>query len=280
MMARTSNDTWWKHAVFYQIYPLSFADSDADSFGDLRGIISRLGYLSDTLGIDALWLSPFYKSPMKDWGYDVSDHTDVDPIFGGLHDARELIDVAHSKGLKVVVDYVINHTSDEHPWFIESKSSRDNPKRDWYVWRDGDDGEPPTNWVSVFSGPAWSYDDTTDQWYRHTYLREHLRRRFICPSMALFKTPINALTMKMPPSVTNNITMRNSLPVSAPMVPGSRVRIRLSQAASPKGRGVGSFDCVKSKMEMMTPAMVTMASDITNNMPIMAGVPWDIRLSN
>jgi alpha-glucosidase len=159
MMARTSNDTWWKHAVFYQIYPLSFADSDADSFGDLRGIISRLGYLSDTLGIDALWLSPFYKNPMKDWGYDVSDHTDVDPIFGGLHDARELIDVAHSKGLKVVVDYVINHTSDEHPWFIESKSSRDNPKRDWYVWRDGDDGEPPTNWVSVFSGPAWSRSD-------------------------------------------------------------------------------------------------------------------------
>jgi len=171
MMARTSNDTWWKHAVFYQVYPLSFADSDGDSFGDLRGIIGRLDYLANTLGIDALWISPFYESPMKDWGYDVADHTSVDPLLGSLDDARELIEKAHAIGLKVVIDYVINHTSDEHRWFLESKSSRDNPKRDWYVWRDGDDGKPPNNWVSVFSGPAWSYDETTDQWYRHTYLR-------------------------------------------------------------------------------------------------------------
>lgn len=171
-MAKTSNDTWWKHAVFYQIYPLSFADSDGDAFGDLVGITSNLDYLVDTLGIDALWLSPFYKSPMKDWGYDISDHTDVDPTFGTLADARELIDEAHARGLKVVIDYVINHTSDEHPWFRESKSSRDHPKRDWYVWQDGKDGGPPTNWVSVFSGPAWSYDEATSQWYRHTYLSE------------------------------------------------------------------------------------------------------------
>ncbi|MFZ0015196.1 MAG: alpha-amylase family glycosyl hydrolase [Acidimicrobiia bacterium] len=171
-MVRTSNSTWWKHAVFYQIYPLSFADSNGDSYGDLNGIISHLDYLSGTLGIDAIWLSPFYKSPMKDWGYDVSDHTDVDPLFGDLEDAHRLIDGCHDRGLKVVVDYVINHTSDEHPWFVESKSSRDNPKRDWYVWRDGRGGGPPTNWISVFSGPAWTYDETTEQWYRHTYLSE------------------------------------------------------------------------------------------------------------
>ncbi|HEX6221217.1 MAG TPA: alpha-amylase family glycosyl hydrolase, partial [Acidimicrobiia bacterium] len=126
-MARTSNHTWWKNAVFYQIYPLSFADSDGDSFGDLRGIISKLDYLAKTLGVDALWISPFYESPMKDWGYDVTDHTDVGPLFGRLDDVRELIEKAHQKGLKVVVDYVINHTSDEHPWFLESRSSRDNP---------------------------------------------------------------------------------------------------------------------------------------------------------
>lgn len=172
MMARKSNSTWWKHAVFYQIYPLSFADSNGDSYGDLQGIIDRLDYLSDTLGIDALWLSPFYKSPMKDWGYDISDHRDVDPLFGDLDTAKDLIDKAHAKDIKVVVDYVINHTSDEHPWFVESRSSRDNPKRDWYVWRDGRGDEPPNNWVSVFSGPAWSYDEATGQWYRHTYLSE------------------------------------------------------------------------------------------------------------
>lgn len=171
-MARSPNNTWWKKAVFYQIYPLSFADSDGDSYGDLRGILSKLDYLADTLGIDGLWLSPFYRSPMKDWGYDVSDHTDVDPIFGDLVEARELIAKSHDKGLKLVIDYVMNHTSSAHPWFLESKSSRNDPKRDWYVWRDGKNGNPPTNWVSVFSGPSWTYDETTDQWYRHTYLSE------------------------------------------------------------------------------------------------------------
>ena len=140
-MARTSYDTWWKHAVFYQIYPLSFADSDGDSYGDLRGIISRLDYLSSTLGVDAIWLSPFFKSPMRDWGYDISDHTDVDPLMGDLSDAAELVTKAHGLGLRVIIDYVINHTSDQHAWFVESRSSRDNPKRDWYVWRDGRDGD-------------------------------------------------------------------------------------------------------------------------------------------
>jgi alpha-glucosidase len=128
-------------------------------------------YLAETLGVDAIWLSPFYKSPMRDWGYDIADHTDVDPLFGDIDGAKRLIDAAHARGLKVIIDYVMNHSSDEHPWFAESRSSRDNPKRDWYVWRDGKpDGGPPTNWVSVFSGPSWSFDATTDQWYRHTYL--------------------------------------------------------------------------------------------------------------
>ena len=162
---------WWQEAVFYQIYPLSFADSDGDGFGDLAGIISRLDYLSETLGVDALWLSPFFRSPMRDWGYDISDHTDVDPLFGDLDTAQRLIDEAHNRGLRVIVDYVMNHTSDESPWFVESRSARDSSKRDWYVWRDPkEDGSEPNNWVSAFSGPAWTLDETTGQYYRHTYL--------------------------------------------------------------------------------------------------------------
>jgi alpha-glucosidase len=166
----TNQVPWWREAVIYQIYPLSFADSNSDGYGDLEGITRRLDYLSDTLGVDAIWLSPFFKSPMKDWGYDVSDHTDVDPLFGNLDDAIALIDRAHELGLKVIVDHVINHTSDQHPWFRESSSSRANPKRDWYVWRDGREGGPPNNWVSPFGGPMWSFDETTGQWYRHTFL--------------------------------------------------------------------------------------------------------------
>ncbi len=171
-MAKDSGPTpkWWQEAVIYQVYPLSFQDSNDDGFGDLRGIIDRLDYLSEILGVDALWFSPFYQSPMRDWGYDVSDHCAVGHVFGELGDARDLIDGIHRRGMRLIVDLVINHTSDEHPWFVESRSSRDNPKRDWYVWRDGRDDGPPTNWVSVFSGPAWSHDETTDQWYRHTYL--------------------------------------------------------------------------------------------------------------
>lgn len=161
---------WWHDAVVYQVYPLSYQDSTDDGFGDLRGLISRIPYLAETLGVDAIWVSPFYRSPMRDWGYDVSDHTDVGPVFGTLADAQEMIDKAHAAGIKVLADYVMNHTSDEHPWFAESRSSRDNPKRDWYVWYDGQDGGPPNNWVSVFSGPAWSFDEHTEQWYRHTYL--------------------------------------------------------------------------------------------------------------
>ncbi len=170
--ADTSHRIWWRGAVFYQVYPLSFADSNGDGFGDLAGIISKLDYLSETLGVDALWLSPFFTSPMRDWGYDISDHADVDPLFGDIETAERLITEAHNRGLRVIVDYVINHTSDHHEWFIESRSSRESPKRDWYVWRDPlPDGSPPNNWVSVFSGSMWTFDESTGQYYRHTYLQ-------------------------------------------------------------------------------------------------------------
>jgi len=168
--AGNNHDLWWRQAVFYQVYPLSFADSNDDGYGDLTGLISRLDYLKDILGVKAIWLSPFFKSPMRDWGYDISDHCDVDPLFGTLDDARKLIAEVHNRGMRVIFDYVMNHTSDQHPWFVASRSSRDNPKRGWYVWEDGRDGGPPNNWVSVFSGPAWTFDETTGQWYRHTFL--------------------------------------------------------------------------------------------------------------
>ncbi len=169
--AMNNSPSWWREAVFYQIYPLSFADADGNGFGDIAGIISKLDYLSDVLGVDAIWLSPFFKSPMRDWGYDISDHTDVDPIFGDIGSAELLIEEAHKRGLRVIFDYIMNHSSNEHPWFVESSSSRDNPTRDWYVWEDPkEDGSPPNNWVSVFSGPAWTFDHTTGQYYRHTFL--------------------------------------------------------------------------------------------------------------
>lgn len=164
--------SWWQRGIVYHIYPRSFADSDADGVGDLPGITSRLGYLA-WLGVDAVWLSPIYPSPMADFGYDITDHTDVDPIFGTLSDFDELVSEAHRLGLKVLLDYVPNHTSHEHPWFRESRSSRENPKRDWYLWADpAPDGGPPNNWLSVFGGPAWTFDEKTGQYYYHAYLAE------------------------------------------------------------------------------------------------------------
>jgi alpha-glucosidase len=161
---------WWKRGVIYQIYPRSFQDSNGDGTGDLRGITERLGYLS-WLGIDAFWISPFYPSPMADFGYDVSNYCDVDPLFGTLADFDALIEEAHARGLKVIIDFVPNHTSDQHPWFIESRSSRDNPKRDWYIWRDPKpDGSPPNNWLATFGGPAWTLDEATGQYYHHGFL--------------------------------------------------------------------------------------------------------------
>jgi alpha-glucosidase len=162
---------WWRHGVIYQIYPRSFADGNGDGVGDLQGIRSRLDHLSD-LGVAAIWLSPFYPSPMVDFGYDVADYTDVDPLFGTLGDFDELVAAAHARGIRVVVDLVPNHTSDRHPWFLESRSSRDSPKRDWYVWADPrPDGSPPNNWISSFprAGRAWTFDQRTGQWYLHSF---------------------------------------------------------------------------------------------------------------
>ncbi len=164
---------WWQTATVYQIYPRSFADTDGDGIGDLRGITTHLDHLA-WLGVDAIWLSPFFTSPMKDFGYDVADYCDVDPLFGSLDDAEALIAAAHERGLKVIVDWVPNHTSDEHPWFVESRAGRDSPKRDWYVWRDpAPDGGPPNNWVASFvEGPAWTLDERSGQYYLHLFLPE------------------------------------------------------------------------------------------------------------
>jgi len=163
--------TWWQKAVFYQIYPRSFADSNGDGIGDIQGIIDRLDYVHD-LGIDAIWLSPHYPSPLFDCGYDVSDYTGVAPEYGTLDDFKRFLDGAHQRGIRVILDLVLNHTSDQHPWFIESRSSRDNAKRDWYIWRDGKDNGPPNNWFSTFGGPSWEYDPTTDQYYYHFFFKQ------------------------------------------------------------------------------------------------------------
>ena len=161
---------WWRGAVIYQVYPRSFADSNGDGVGDLPGITDRLEHIA-SLGVDAIWLSPFYKSPMKDFGYDVSDYLDVDPIFGTLDDFDRLIDKAHALGLKVIIDQVFSHTSDEHPWFEASRQDRTNAYADWYVWADPKpDGSPPSNWQSVFGGPAWTWDARRGQYYMHNFL--------------------------------------------------------------------------------------------------------------
>ena len=177
-----SAPAWWQRGAIYQIYPRSFADADGDGVGDLRGVIEHLDHLNDgterSLGVEAIWLSPFYVSPMADYGYDVADYTDVDPLFGTLEDFDELVEQAHARGMRVVIDFVPNHSSDRHPWFVEARASRDSPRRDWYVWRDGDErggaGEPPNDWVSNFGavGRAWTWDEATEQWYLHSFLPE------------------------------------------------------------------------------------------------------------
>ena len=160
---------WWQTGVIYQIYPRSFLDSNGDGVGDLPGITSKLDYLQ-WLGVDAIWLSPIYPSPMADFGYDISNYTDVHPLFGTLQDLDTLVQQAHQRGLKVILDYVPNHTSDEHPWFQESRSSRTNEKRDWYIWRDpAPGGGPPNNWASQFGGSAWQFDEQTGQYYLHLF---------------------------------------------------------------------------------------------------------------
>ena len=166
------DELWWRNGIFYQIYPRSFQDSDGDGVGDLKGIIRRLPYLQ-TLGIDAVWLSPIFASPMADFGYDISDYTGIDPLFGTMEDFDAIVAAAHDAGLKVILDLVPNHTSDQHPWFIESRSSRDNAKRDWYIWRDpASDGGPPNNWLSEFGGSAWAWDAATEQYFYHAFLAQ------------------------------------------------------------------------------------------------------------
>jgi alpha-glucosidase len=163
---------WWRHGIFYQIYPRSFQDTNADGVGDIAGIIERLPYLQ-SLGVDAIWLSPIFPSPMADFGYDIADYTGIDPLFGTMADFDALVKAAHASGLKVILDLVPNHTSDQHPWFVESRGSRDNPKRDWYIWRDpAADGGPPNNWLSEFGGRAWQYDASTRQYYYHAFLAQ------------------------------------------------------------------------------------------------------------
>jgi alpha-glucosidase len=163
---------WWQHAVFYEIYPRSFADSNNDGIGDLKGITSKLDYLKD-LGVDAIWISPCFPSPQVDFGYDVSDYENIDPMYGTLADFDMLTSEAKKRGIHVILDFVVNHTSDQHQWFLDSKSSRTSAHRDWYIWRDGKGpGQPPNNWASTFGGSAWKFDPTTDQYYYHYFYAE------------------------------------------------------------------------------------------------------------
>ncbi len=165
-------DQWWRGGVIYQIYPRSFADSNNDGIGDLNGVTSKTDYVK-RLGVDGAWLSPFFKSPMKDFGYDVSDYKDVDPIFGTLDDFDALLQTMHAAGLKLIIDQVYSHTSDQHEWFRESRKSKNNPKADWYIWADAKaDGSPPNNWISLFGGQAWSWDTQRRQYYLHNFLSE------------------------------------------------------------------------------------------------------------
>ncbi|MBY0098636.1 glycoside hydrolase family 13 protein [Mesobacillus maritimus] len=165
------NLAWWKQSVVYQIYPRSFMDSNGDGIGDLQGIISKLDYIKN-LGIDVIWLSPVYKSPNDDNGYDISDYQDIMDEFGTMKDWEELLANVHERGMKLIMDLVVNHSSDEHPWFVEARKSKDNPYRDYYIWRPGKDGREPTNWYSNFGGSAWEYDETTDEYYLHLFSKK------------------------------------------------------------------------------------------------------------
>ncbi len=167
-----TDNSWWKRAVIYQVYPRSFLDANGDGVGDLKGILQRLDHFVE-LGVDAIWISPIFPSPMKDFGYDVSDYCNIHPLFGSLADFDALLASAHDRGLKIILDFVPNHTSDQHPWFRDSRSSRLSPKRDWYIWRDPKpDGALPNNWESEFGGPAWTFDEVSGQFYYHAFLKE------------------------------------------------------------------------------------------------------------
>ncbi len=174
---------WWRGAVIYQVYPRSFLDTNGDGIGDLPGVTARLDHIAG-LGVDAIWLSPFFKSPQKDYGYDVEDYCDIDPMFGTLADADRLIEEAHRRGLKIVVDLVLSHTSNRHPWFLESRSDRTNPRADWNVWADAKlDGTPPNNWLSIFGGVAWEWETRRGQYYLHNFLKEQPDLNLHCPAV-------------------------------------------------------------------------------------------------
>ncbi len=225
-------DDRWRRWVVYQVYPRSFADSDGDGVGDLRGVLSHLDHLQ-RLGVDVLWLSPVYRSPMDDNGYDISDYQDVDPLFGTVADLDELIKALHARGMRLVMDLVVNHTSDEHPWFIESRSSRDNPKRDWYWWRDprpglapGTPGAEPTNWESHFSGPTWTWDGHTGQYYLHIFSRKQPDLNWENPEVrqavyAMMRWWLDRGVDGFRMDVINMISKDTSLPDTVPR-PGSR----------------------------------------------------------
>ncbi len=180
---------WWEKAVFYQVYPRSYMDSNGDGIGDIKGIIDKLDYLNDgtpnSLGIDAIWFSPFFKSPHYDFGYDISDFCDIDPCYGTLEDFDRLVEEAHRRNIRIMLDLVVNHTSIEHPWFQESRSSRDNPKRDWYIWQDGvgPRRRPPNNWKNNFFGSAWEWDEHTEQYYLHSFLKEQADLNWFNPEV-------------------------------------------------------------------------------------------------
>jgi alpha-glucosidase len=172
MICESAPASWWQHGIIYQIYPRSFCDTNGDGVGDLPGIHAKLEYLV-WLGVDAIWISPVYPSPMADFGYDITNYEEIDPLFGTLNDFDRLVSSAHQHGLKVIMDLVPNHTSDQHPWFLSSRASRESPKRDWYIWKDpAPDGGPPNNWLSNFGGSAWKFDPATEQYYYHAYLEE------------------------------------------------------------------------------------------------------------
>lgn len=174
---------WWRGGVIYQVYPRSFFDSNGDGVGDLPGVLHKLDYIA-SLNVDAIWLSPFFTSPMKDFGYDVADYRGVDPLFGTLDDFVRLVEACHERGMRVLIDQVLNHSSDQHQWFVESRSSRDNDKADWYVWADPKpDGTVPNNWLSVFGGPAWSWDSRRRQYYLHNFLSSQPDLNFHCPAV-------------------------------------------------------------------------------------------------
>ncbi|MBQ5941316.1 MULTISPECIES: alpha-glucosidase [unclassified Massilia] len=178
-----TNPNWWREAIIYQVYPRSYLDTNGDGVGDLAGITEKLDYIA-SLGVDIVWLSPFFKSPMKDFGYDIADYCDVDPLFGTLADFDRLVARAHSLGLKIMIDQVMSHTADTHPWFVESRSSRENPKSDWYVWADPlPDGNPPNNWLSVFGGSAWQWDTRRKQYYMHNFLVSQPQLNFHNPEV-------------------------------------------------------------------------------------------------